>query len=135
MKKLLSTKYSENSWHTALLLLRIVVGLIMLKHGMDKLSSFNTDKNNFSYLFGAPTDYILVIFAELFCSIFLILGLFTRFALLPLIVTMAIAFFKAHKGVILGAAGGETALLYLTIYIALLFTGPGKVSIDKMIAK
>jgi putative oxidoreductase len=135
MKKLLSTKYSENSWHTAILILRIAVGLLMLKHGMDKLSSFTTEKNSINMLFGAPTDYILVIFAELFCSIFLILGLFTRFALLPLIITMTMAFFKAHNGVIFGANGGETALLYLIAYIALLLTGPGKVSIDKMIAK
>jgi putative oxidoreductase len=135
MKKLLSTKYSENSWHTAILILRLAVGLLMLKHGIDKLSNFNVQKNSFSFIFGAPTDYIMVIFAELFCSIFLVLGLFTRFALIPLIITMAVAFFKAHKGVIFGPEGGENALLYLVCYVTLLFTGPGKVSIDKMIAK
>jgi putative oxidoreductase len=104
----------------------------MMKHGMEKLSEYNAKHTTFNYLFGAPTDYILTIFAELFCSIFLVLGLFTRVALVPLIITMGVAFFKYHHNSI---DDGETSLLYLIAYIVLLLTGPGKLSIDKMIAK
>ncbi len=132
MKKILSTKYNENSWSIAILILRLTVGLIMMKHGMEKLSDFNAKHLSFNYLFGAPTDYILTIFAELFCSIFLVLGLFTRFALIPLIIAMGVAFFKYHHNSI---NDGETSLLYFIAYIVLLLTGPGKISIDKMIAK
>jgi putative oxidoreductase len=61
------------------------------------------------------------------------LGLFTRLACIPLIIAMAVALFYAHKGDFFGA--GEKATLYLFGYLALLFTGPGKISMDKLIGK
>jgi len=44
-----------------------------------------------------------------------------------------VALFNAHHGDAFG--NGERAALYLSGYIALLFVGPGKLSIDKMIGK
>jgi putative oxidoreductase len=109
----------------------------MLKYGMDKLTGFNNIKG-MDQLFGSPIDAVLVVFAEFFCSIFLILGLFTRFALLPLLITMCVAFFKVHHYLIFTAKcedSGQVALLFLIGYGTLLLTGPGKFSIDRMIAK
>jgi putative oxidoreductase len=136
MKKILSTKYQENTWSLGLLILRVGIGLLMLRHGMDKLTHFNEYKG-MSVLFGSPTDMILVIFAEFFCSIFLVLGLFTRFAVIPLVITMAVAFFKTHHSLLSDDCklSGESALVYLLVYLTILFTGPGKFSIDRMIAK
>ncbi len=134
MRKILSTKYNENSFAFGLLLIRVGAGGLMLTHGFDKMLNYAENKS-MNYLFGAPFDGVLVIFAELFCSLFLIFGLFTRFALIPLIVTMIVAFFIAHDGIVIGKSNGQSALLYLLVYSGLLFTGPGKFSIDRMIAK
>jgi putative oxidoreductase len=82
---------------------------------------------------GQTMSLALVIFAEFFCSLFLIIGLFTRFAAIPLIITMCVALFKVHKGDVFG--NGETVALFLTGYIVLLLCGPGKVSVDGMIGK
>ncbi len=41
--------------------------------------------------------------------------------------------FKAHNGEVFG--DGETAAIYLTGYLVLLFVGPGRVSVDSMIGK
>jgi putative oxidoreductase len=46
---------------------------------------------------------------------------------------MSVALFNAHRGDAFG--NGERAALFLAGYIALLFVGPGKVSIDKLIGK
>jgi putative oxidoreductase len=134
MKKILNTKYNENSWALGLLIIRLTVGVLMMFHGLDKLQDFDKVKG-MSQIFGSPADGILVVFAELFCSILLILGLFTRIALIPLIITMAVAFFKVHNGALKGEHNGEVACIYLLIYVGLLFTGPGKLSVDRMIAK
>jgi putative oxidoreductase len=135
MRKLLSTKYSAGAFNTALLLLRIVAAGLMLKHGYNKLSNFDgTVQHMMSFLGMSPKICtILVIFAEFFCSLFLIIGLFTRFACIPLIVTMAVALVKAHHNDFLGE--GEMAALYLGCFTVILLVGPGKISVDSMIGK
>ena len=70
-------------------------------------------------------------FAEFFCSLLLIAGLFTRFAIVPLAITMAVAAFKAHGGDVFG--DGEMAFLYLAIYISLFLKGAGAYSADKFL--
>ena len=135
MKKLFSINYSDNGITFATLLLRLALGGLIIPHGYSKLISFAAKSSTFSDPFhvGHPTSMALVIFAEFFCGVFILLGLFTRLACIPLIVVMAVAVFYAHKGDFFGQ--GETATLFLAGYIALLFTGPGKVSMDKLIGK
>jgi putative oxidoreductase len=135
MKKLLSTKYSAGAFNTAMLLLRLAVGLLMIAHGYDKLVHFSQYQAKFMNFLGLGTtvSLALVVFAEFFCSIFLILGLFTRLSAIPLIITMAVALVKAHKADFLGE--GEMATLYLACYAVLLILGPGKISVDGMTGK
>jgi putative oxidoreductase len=135
MKKIFNTKYSDNGLSFALLVLRISFGVLMIPHGVQKLTSFGTKSSTFADPFhiGHPASMALVIFAELFCSVFIVLGLMTRLACIPLIIAMAVAVFYAHHGQVFG--DGEHAALYLAGFIALLFTGPGKVSMDKLIGK
>lgn len=135
MKKLFSTKYSDNSISFALLLFRLSLGGLMIPHGFKKLMNFAAKSANFSDPFGigGPASMSLTIFAEFFCAIFIVAGLMTRFACIPLIVAMSVALFFSHNGEIFG--DGEHAALYLIGYIALLFTGPGKISMDRLVGK
>jgi putative oxidoreductase len=96
MKKLLSTKYSAGAFNTAMLLLRLVVGFLMINHGYDKLVHFGDYQTKFMNFLGMgqTVSLALVVFAEFFCSIFLILGLFTRLSAIPLIVVMCVALFS-----------------------------------------
>ena len=141
MKKLFSTRYSAGAFNFAMLILRLTVGILMMLHGYDKLKDFSgtvAQMQGFEFLGLSPKIIVsLLIFAEFFCSILLILGLFTRFACIPLIIAMAVALFKAHGGHIEngGPGGGQMAGLYLLCYIVLLLTGPGKASVDGMISK
>ena len=57
------------------------------------------------------------------------LGLFSRFALLFLIITFAVAVFHAHAGDELMKRAH--AILYLAVFVVLFFTGPGKYSADR----
>ncbi len=135
MKRLLSIKYTAGSFNFSMLLLRLVFGLMMIaQHGMPKLMNFATMSNGFydPMGIGSKTSLILVIFAEVFCSFFIVLGLFTRIALIPLIILMCVAFFGRHNGLV---GDGEMAVLYLSAYIVLLFLGPGRVSVDGMIKR
>ena len=136
MRKLFSTRYSENAFAFALLILRIGAGgLMLMNHGYDKLMHFSQRAHRFSDPFniGSTTSYSLVLFAEFFCAAFIILGLFTRLAAIPLIITMGVVDWISHNGSFSGK--GELPALFLAAFIAILFVGPGKVSIDRLIGK
>jgi putative oxidoreductase len=134
MKKLLSINYSNTAFNISFLFLRVIMGLTMcVNHGYDKLVHFAKYKEGFINLFGtgSTATLALVVFAEFFCAIFVTIGLFTRFTVIPLIITMGYAFFKSHHSQLFG--DGEHAALYLAGYFAILLCGPGKLSVDGMI--
>ncbi len=135
MKKLLSTKYSAGAFSAAMLILRLGVGVLMMNHGYQKLIHFSEYQAKFMNFLGmgSTMSLALVVFAEFFCSLFLILGLFTRLSAIPLVIATCVMVFKSHNGDVFG--DGETAALYLTAYLVLLFVGPGRVSVDSMIGK
>lgn len=135
MKKLLSTNYTDWAVSIALLVLRVGMGVMMLPHGYGKLVHFAERKNTFMNFLGmgSTVSLSLSLFAEFFCAIFVIVGLFTRFAVLPLVIGMGVAVFNAHDAQIFG--DGETPALYLAGFIAILLIGPGKVSADKLMGK
>jgi putative oxidoreductase len=131
MKKLL---FSNRPFATdlGLLLLRLASGGIMAySHGWGKLQKMLGGDMSFADPIGVGEELslILTVFAEFACGILVALGLFTRAALIPLIVTMWVAVFIIHADDPFGKQ--EFGLLYLTPYLALYFTGPGKYSVDK----
>ena len=135
MKKLTSTHYSAAMFNAATLLIRIVFGVMIMKAGYDKLVHFNEMKSTFINFMGigSTASLLLVVFAEFFCGLFLVIGLFTRLASVPLIITMAVALFKVHHSDVFG--DGENATLFLGAFLVLLLTGPGKASVDGLTGK
>ena len=109
--------------------------LLMVKHGFDKLTHFSQMASRFADPFhiGTTTSLALVVFAEFFCAAFVVLGLFTRLACIPIVIAMAVALFSAHKGDFFGK--GEAAGLFMIVFLVLLVTGPGKASLDRMVGK
>ena len=132
MKKFLSVNYSNTAFNIAMLLLRVSAGVLMMAHGYNKLVHFTEMKAKFMNFLGlgSTLTLCLVIFAELFCSMFLVIGLFSRLVVIPLIINMSVALLKAHNGDVFGQ--GEKAAIFLFCYIALLLCGPGKISVDKL---
>jgi putative oxidoreductase len=113
-----------------LLVLRIGVGLLMMTHGWPKYITFSEKAEKF-YDFiglGGEISLALTVFAELCCSAILILGLGTRIILVPLIILAAVIVIVVHGPDAFGDK--EHGLLFLIPYITLMFTGPGKYSLD-----
>lgn len=135
MRKLLSTKHSANSLSIGLFLLRAAGGGLIIPHGYDKMKNFGEIAPGFKDPFGigGTASASLSIFAELFCGILLVLGLFTRIASIPLMINMSVALFYVHKGDVFGE--GEKVTLFLAIFLVVLITGPGNFSLDKIIGK
>jgi putative oxidoreductase len=135
MRKLFSTGYTNGAVSFSMLVLRLVSGGLILMHGWPKLINFTAKMNSFPDPLGVGHKISLgmTVFAEVFCAVLLILGLLTRLATIPLIICMSVIIF------IIGAAKPisekELAVLFLAAFVTLLFTGPGKFSIDGALGK
>lgn len=125
----------------ALLILRLTIGVLMAFYGLHKLQGFEqmaaSDfwmKHVSLFGFTGKVPLALTIFAELFCSIFLILGLFTRLSLIPLLFCMGFIVVVIDQfGIVSKGENGmelNSAFTYFVIYLALFFTGAGKYSAD-----
>ena len=125
-----SNEFVENLW---LLLLRAGGGAFMMTHGIPKLQKLLAGNLAFADPFGigSTPSLILVIFAEVFCSALIVLGIATRLASIPLIVTMSVAAFMIHAND--AFASKEMALLYLLIFITILVYGSGKFALGNLI--
>ena len=115
-----------------LLFVRIFFGALFLMHGLDKMSNFNELSLTYPSVFGFGSYMTLMvaIFCEFACSIFLITGCVTRIVLIPMIISMAVAFFDIHDGMM---PEGELSLIYLIIFLGLFIAGPGRYSVDYLI--
>lgn len=136
IQKLFSpTTWSANATDFAALLLRLSLGLLMLSHGIPKLMKLMNGNMEFGdpIGIGVPASLTLTVFAEVVCSILLVIGLWTRLALIPLIITMFVAVFIVHINDDLGTK--ELAFLYLFAYIALFLLGSGKYAIDAILKR
>ena len=136
MKRLLQIGAREEYVNILVLILRIAVAAFMLTHGLPKLSRL---LEGGEIQFGDPIglgpalSLILVVFAEFLCSILVGIGLGTRLAAIPLMITMIVAGFVAHSADPFGRK--EIALLYLLFYITLFVLGSGKYSIDYLLTR
>ena len=125
--------------NVAIFLGRIVFSVLLGYHGLVKMATFEDTAEQFA-AWGFPSSALiwLVIFAEVVCSLFIMIGFLTRLAAIPIFISMLVAYFWAHGGLVIdgnGNVGGELALVYAVIYILLEITGAGKYSIDYKIHK
>lgn len=116
----------------AITLLRISCGfLMMFNHGLPKLEK----APDIFYKFpdplniGSPTSAALVLFSEVFCAFLVTIGLSTRLACIPLVITMFTASFIHHLDDPFSQK--ELSLLYLILFIVLFITGSGKYNCNK----
>jgi len=125
-----------NSWTQALglLILRVSFGTAMLAgHGLDKLLRYKDHSKSFPSLIGlgGTLELSLAIFAEFFCAVLLILGIGTRLAVIPLMITMLVALTMYHAQDPWGKK--ELAALYLSAFTVILICGGGGFSLDRVL--
>ncbi|WP_116125679.1 DoxX family protein [Lewinella sp. IMCC34183] len=117
----------------ALLFLRVWFGLEMaFAHGWPKMMKVFAGNFEFGDPIGVgPTlSLILAAVAEFVCGVLIALGLFTRLATIPYIITMLVAALLVHYAA--GDPWGRIAnpLNYAVVAIAILIAGPGRLSLD-----
>ena len=115
--------------------LRIVVGLMFMLHGAQKLLGFPEAGAKLQP--HAPAYLKAAGFIELVGGALIALGLLTSIAAIIASGEMAVAYFKQHapNGFWPTLNGGELAALYCFVLLYLAIAGPGPWSIDAMLGR
>ncbi|HWL94179.1 MAG TPA: DoxX family protein [Phycisphaerae bacterium] len=118
-----------------LLVLRIAFGGMLAGHGFGKLQDFSKMADSFPDPLGIGHRMSLIgaVSGEFFCCLLVMLGLATRLGAIGAAFTMGVAAFIVHGGD--PFAKKEMALLYFAAFFALILLGPGRISVDEVIAK
>jgi putative oxidoreductase len=113
----------------ALGILRIIVGLIFIEHGTQKLLGFPAGERALVEAF--TLGWWAGLF-ELVLGALITLGLFTRLAAFIASGEMAFAYWLAHapQNFFPVNNAGDAAILYCFVFLFLVFAGPGKWSLD-----
>jgi len=139
----LSLPFLDSLHYVAPLALRLGLAVVFVDHGYSKLTGGPAD--GFAGMLtglgvGAPALVAwLVTIAELVGGLMLLAGLATRLVTLPLIATIvgAIILVKADVGIIAASGtpmpGAELDIALLAGLVALLFMGPGRLSLDTVL--
>jgi len=124
----------DGLWEAGAVILRVVAGLIIFKYGLeifsgDKMKGYTdwlTDLGFTAPGFMAYTGKL----CELIGGMLMALGLFTRLAAIPLLITMSVIGFVMGEPELLAADG---SILLLLIFLHFLLVGPGKLSLDHIL--
>ncbi len=123
-----------------LAILRVVVGIVFLAHGLQKVLQFGI--GGFAGNLGGqgvplPLFFAVVVtLVEVLGGVALILGIFTRLVAVPLAIDMLVAMLMVHfpNGFFMMNNGIESTLTLLAASVALALSGSGELSLDKALA-
>ena len=122
------------SWEPRMLsILRIIVGLLYMEHGLEKIVGFPVQPNHRAYALFTLVPGLQGLL-ELVGGLLLALGLYTRIVAFILAGNMAVAYFMAHapRGFFPLLNGGELAIVYCFVFLYFWLAGGGEWSLDRL---
>ena len=119
----------------AIFLFRLIFGGLFIYHGYTKIDAYDQILPMFRDIIGigSKLSFNLVIFAEFFCGILVTIGLLTRLSVIPIVITMSVAYFVAHAEDSFMVK--ELAFVFLLLSVVQFILGSGKYSADRLIFK
>ena len=131
-KALFATNAGAGITSFGLLVLRAAALSLFLKHGLEKLTGYSTMVRHFPdpIHMGTHASLAFALLNDGICSVLVMIGLATRPAAVVILINLLTAFFFVHHAAYFSNGHLELVALYIIIFATLLFTGPGRFSID-----
>ena len=141
LSRILNAKFLPTSTDVGLLLLRVGIGLIMfLKHGWEKIAVMSLTNNHFPdpIHIGMNASWTIAVISDGICSLLIVLGVATRWVSLFAFCNIFVAWTFVHHYGFFGktpnANYGELIAQYLVTCVVLMVAGPGRYSVDALLA-
>ncbi|HXI00065.1 MAG TPA: DoxX family protein [Sphingobacteriaceae bacterium] len=127
--------YQSLNTDLATLVLRLIFGGLFVRYGYMKLMAYDQMLPMFGDIIGigSTLSFNLLIFAELVCGLLITIGLLTRLAVIPVFISMVVAFFIAHGKDAFDVKA--LAFVFMTLSIVVFILGSGKLSVDRLLFK
>ena len=135
LSTILTKSFSKD---TALLILRVITGTVLIHHGYEKLANIENFADAFVRPLHLPFPIFLsyiAAFSEIGGSWLLIIGLATRFGALAIVGTISVAIYHALVTSGFNIFLLELLLLYFASATSIALTGPGNFSLDEVIIR
>lgn len=130
----------DRLWIIGIFILRVFAGgTIMIAHGIPKLQEMLGGNPGLVQAVGGlgfpfPTLFAwLIVFFQVGSGLCVILGFWTRLSAIAVGFTIAYGVFSFH--LVDGFYRMEAGILYSVVFLAIAVTGPGKISIDRLIRR
>jgi len=127
-----SASSGSSSLDAGLLLLRVSLGLsLFLKHGAEKIMHFSRMAQRFPdpVHIGSHASLVFALISDAICSLLVVLGLGTRVAAFIIFINIGVALYFVHH-LAFHTDHGELIVAYMGGFLALIFTGAGRFSLD-----
>lgn len=142
LPKLFQANHDAPTAHIALLMVRIQIGLTLFcMSGLPKLTHFSAQGDPLHLGALAAPAMLYAAFALGVCSLLVVAGLATRYAAFFATVSLAVTFFVIERGPLTTdpfSPGHDThpevTFLYMVMFLAVIFTGPGRFSLDQRLS-
>lgn len=134
-KALFATHTGSDSISIGLLVLRAAALSLFLKHGLEKLTGYSRMVQHFPdpLHVGAHFGLAFALLSDGICSVLVTIGLATRPASAVILFNLLVAFFFVHHAAYFTDGHVELVAVYIIVFAALLFAGPGRFSVDRYI--
>lgn len=140
IKYLLIYSAGHNYSNLSRLFLRLFTGVMFMQFGIRQWTHFSDLAPDFVSICGMSpqVSLILMITVEIVCSTMIILGLFSRAAIIPPLVSMIVAedyvlASVADPSALSSSEPGYVPMLFIGIFVFMFLAGPGKISLDYLI--
>ena len=131
-KGLFASNTGSASTSAGLLVLRLAGLSLFLKHGLEKLTGYSRMVQHFPdpIHVGAHAGLAFALLSDGICSVLVLIGLATRPASAVILFNLLVAFFFVHHAAFFSDGHVELVAIYIIVFATLVFTGPGRFSID-----
>lgn len=143
LKKLLLYSAAHTYSNLSRLFIRLFVGIMFMQFGIRQWIHFDAISGNMIGVMGMSGEatLVLMIMIEIGCSALIMLGLFSRLAVLPPLAAMLVAenfiltkVVDVSPEMLFSLQPGYVPILFIGIFIYMLLAGPGKISLDYLIS-